>query len=108
LDEPALFWPSTQEKVLSYRHFRDQGQFLGDQGDAFFFRVFQGFEVDEFAIEQDFPAERPGRVIAAKDLDERAFPGTVLAAEGVDLAGLKVKGNTVQGFDPGEFFGDVF
>lgn len=91
--------------VLGHRQALHQIEFLVDGGDAEAHGGDRGLQGGGFAP----PGDRAvvGLVGAGQDLDQGGLPGAVLAEQTVDLSGLDVEVDAVQGPDSGERLGDA-
>ena len=76
-----------EHQVLGDRHLGHERELLVDDRDAGAPRVQRRPERGDLAIDDDLAVERPDRVDAAEDLDQRRLAGAVLADEPDDLAG---------------------
>ena len=85
---------TAQEDVLVDRSVQDRVELLVDHGDTVSDGLPGGGDGDRFAGDLDRPPVCG--VDAHEDLHEGGLPGTVLAHEGVDFAGVQVEGDIVQ------------
>lgn len=104
-DEPGGGGFVAEEDVLGDRQALHQVEFLVDGGDAEAHGGDGRLERDVFAAPGD--PSVVGLVGAGEDLDEGGLAGAVLAEEAVDLAGLDVEVDAVEGADAGEGLGDA-
>jgi hypothetical protein len=92
---PALFM--AHENVLRHGQVRIGGHVLVDGGDAGLLRLARVAEMHGLAVEEHFPFLR---LVHARDhLDECGLACAVFAHQCMDLAGLQIEVDAVQGFD---------
>lgn len=94
-----------EEDVLGDREVLDEVEFLVDGGDAQAHGGDRRLEPDLFAAPGDLAVV--GLVGSGEHLDQGGLAGAVLAEEAVDLAGLDLQVDAVQGADAREELGDA-
>jgi hypothetical protein len=81
--------------VLRRRHRRHEAGFLIDHADAGCERVARLLEIDHFAVDKDLAGGETDRT--GNGLAQRGFACAVFANQGVDLAGVEVEADALDG-----------
>ena len=106
VDHAALGGLVAEEDVLHDGQFGDEREFLVDDHDAGVLAGPDVLELLDFVLVNDVPGVGAVGVDPREHLHQGRFPGAVLTADGVDLAGLHPQAHIGQSFNAGEFLGD--
>jgi hypothetical protein len=107
IDQKAIPDLVAQKDVLVDRHFRDEGQFLIDDGDPGVVAVGNASKLLHLSVVQDIAGIGAVRIDPAEHLHQGGFAGAILADKTVNLPLGHLEAHVVQGFDAGELLGDV-
>ncbi len=99
LDQAARNRLAPEHQVLGHCHLGHECELLCDDGYAAALSILDACQMQEFSPKPDLAFVSSVRVEARKDLDERALPRAVFAAERVDLPLLELEGDAVESSD---------